>query len=110
MKRILLTGLAMLAAAGLSTAANAQGTVKIGGQYLNELEYQDIQGYTISSLPPGNPPNHYGEYQGSMSNHDKVYQNVIDTLLGRGTIAADGFQGLKTVEIIDKIYSAVQQL
>jgi branched-chain amino acid transport system substrate-binding protein len=30
MKRILLTGLAMLAAAGLSTAANAQGTVKIG--------------------------------------------------------------------------------
>ncbi|HXD44244.1 MAG TPA: ABC transporter substrate-binding protein [Pseudolabrys sp.] len=30
MKRILLTGLAMLAAAGLSTAASAQGTVKIG--------------------------------------------------------------------------------
>ena len=30
MKRILLTGLAMVAAAGLSTAANAQGTVKIG--------------------------------------------------------------------------------
>ena len=30
MKRILLTGLAMLAAAGLSTAANAQGTIKIG--------------------------------------------------------------------------------
>ena len=30
MKRILLTGLATLAAAGLATAANAQGTVKIG--------------------------------------------------------------------------------
>jgi len=30
MKRILLTGLAMLAAAGLSSAASAQGTVKIG--------------------------------------------------------------------------------
>src|SRR6185503_9898613 len=30
MKRILLTGLAMLAAAGLSPSANAQGTVKIG--------------------------------------------------------------------------------
>jgi branched-chain amino acid transport system substrate-binding protein len=30
MKRILMTGLAMLAAVGLSTAANAQGTVKIG--------------------------------------------------------------------------------
>ena len=88
----------------------ARGTVKIGGQYLNELEYQDIQDYTIGDLPPGNPPNHYGEYQGSMSNHDKVYQNVIDTLLGKGTIAADGFQGLKTVEIINKIYSAIQQI
>jgi branched-chain amino acid transport system substrate-binding protein len=30
MKRILTTGLAMLAAAGLATAANAQGTIKIG--------------------------------------------------------------------------------
>jgi hypothetical protein len=41
-----------------------------------------------------------------MSNHDKVYQNVIEVLTNGGVIATNGFEGLKTVEIIDKIYSA----
>ena len=93
---------------GSLTLFGQKGTVKIGGQYLNELEYQDIEGYRIGNLPRGNPANNYGEYQGSMSNHDKVYQNVIDTLTGNGEIATDGFDGLKTVEIIGKIYSSVQ--
>jgi predicted dehydrogenase len=82
-----------------------KGTVKIGGQYLNELEYQNIENYKIENLPPGNPPNNYGQYQGSMSNHDKVYQNVIEVLNGEGAIATSGFDGLKTVEIIEKIYA-----
>ncbi|HTQ65416.1 MAG TPA: Gfo/Idh/MocA family oxidoreductase [Puia sp.] len=83
-----------------------KGTVKIGGQYLNELEYQDIENYRIENLPPGNPPNQYGQYQGSMSNHDKVYQNVVEVLEGSGVIATNGLEGLKTVEIIDRIYSS----
>jgi len=87
-----------------------KGTVKIGGQYLNELEYQNIQDHIIKDLPPGNPPNNYGFYQGSMSNHDKVYQNVIEALQGNDSITTNGFEGLKTVEIIDKIYSTVKQL
>lgn len=94
---------------GSLTLFGEKGTVKIGGQYLNELEYQDIRDYTIGDLPPGNPPNNYGKYQGSMSNHDKVYQNVIEVLTGNGIIATNGFEGLKTVEIIDKIYSTAQQ-
>ncbi len=95
---------------GSLTLFGEKGTVKIGGQYLNELEYQDIQDYRIGSLPPGNPANHYGQYQGSMSNHDKVYENIIDTLQGNGFIATDGFEGLKTVEIIDQIYSTARRL
>lgn len=90
---------------GSLTLFGEKGTVKIGGQYLNELEYQDIKDYKIENLPPGNPPNNYGQYQGSMSNHDKVYENVIEVLSGNGIIATNGFEGLKTVEIIDKIYS-----
>jgi len=39
-----------------------------------------------------------------MSNHDKVYQNLISVLNGEGTIATSGMEGLKTVEIIEKIY------
>jgi len=94
---------------GSLTIFGEKGTVKIGGQYLNELEYQEIEGYRIENLPPGNPPNQYGQYQGSMSNHDKVYQNLIEVLSGNGIIATNGFEGLKTVEIIDKIYSNAKE-
>jgi predicted dehydrogenase len=94
---------------GSLTIFGEKGTVKIGGQYLNELEYQNIMDYEVTGLPPGNPPNNYGNYVGSMSNHDKVYQNVIEVLEGNGIIATNGFEGLKTVEIIDKIYTAAHQ-
>lgn len=89
---------------GSLTIFGQKGTLKIGGQYLNELEYQNIEGYTIGGLPPGNPPNNYGRYVGSMSNHDKVYANLADVLQNGGTIAANGFEGMKTVEIIERIY------
>ena len=91
---------------GSLTIFGEDGTVKIGGQYLNILDYQEIKDFKIPNLPQGNPPNNYGQYQGSMSNHDKVYENVIEVLLNKGRIATNGFEGLKTVEIIDKIYSA----
>ena len=95
---------------GSLTIFAEKGTVKIGGQYLNELEYQNIKDFQIKNLPAGNPPNNYGQYLGSMSNHDKVYDNVIDVLLNRGIIGTNGFEGLKTVEIIDKIYSSAGRL
>jgi len=91
---------------GSLTIFAEKGTVKIGGQYLNELEYQDIENYKIENLPKGNPPNQYGQYQGSMSNHDKVYENLVEVLNGNGIIATNGLEGLKTVEIIEKIYKA----
>jgi UDP-N-acetyl-2-amino-2-deoxyglucuronate dehydrogenase len=93
---------------GSLTLFGDKGTVKIGGQYLNELEYQCIENYKIDNLPPGNLPNNYGTYVGSMSNHDKVYDNVIDVLQHNAAITTSAFEGLKTVEIIDKIYKAAQ--
>ena len=89
---------------GSLTIFSEKGTVKIGGQYLNELEYQSFDDFKIENLPKGNPPNQYGKYTGSMSNHDKVYENVIDVLQNEGIITTNGFEGLKTVEIIEKIY------
>ena len=95
---------------GSLTIFAEKGTVKIGGQYLNELEYQDIDGFEFKDLPEGNKANNYGTYTGSMSNHDKVYENLVDVLLNGSTISTNSFEGLKTVEIIDKIYQSCKQL
>mgnify|MGYP003460665286 CR=1 FL=1 len=89
---------------GSLTLFGEKGTVKIGGQYLNELEYQNIEAYRIENLPEGSTANNYGNYQGSMSNHDKVYDNLIDVLQNNAAISTSSFEGLKTVEIIEKIY------
>ena len=93
---------------GSLTIFGENGTVKIGGQYLNELEYQNIDGFEIKDLPKGNKSNNYGNYQGSMSNHDKVYENLVNVMQSGDSISANAFEGLKTVEIIDKIYSSIR--
>lgn len=93
---------------GSLTIFGEKGTVKIGGQYLNELEYQNIEGHKIENLPEGNKANSYGTYQGSMSNHDHVYENLVDVLTNSASISTNSFEGLKTVEIIDKIYESMK--
>ncbi|MDB5192260.1 MAG: putative dehydrogenase [Segetibacter sp.] len=95
---------------GSLTIFAEKGTIKIGGQYLNELEYQNIEGFEFKDLPIGNKANNYGNYVGSMSNHDKVYENLVDVLLNGSSISTNSFEGLKTVEIIDKIYQSSKQL
>ena len=95
---------------GSLTIFGEKGTVKIGGQYLNELEYQQIQDHDIPSLPVGNKANEYGFYQGSMSNHDKVYENLVEVLHNNAQMAASSYDGLKTVEIIEKIYAVAENL
>ena len=93
---------------GSMTLFGSKGTVKIGGQYLNELEYQSIEGHLIENLPEGNTANNYGTYKGSMSNHDKVYENVVAVLKKGSAINTNSFEALKTVEIIDKIYTSMK--
>jgi UDP-N-acetyl-2-amino-2-deoxyglucuronate dehydrogenase len=91
---------------GSITVFAENGTVKVGGQYLNELEYCSVAGITNPELPKGNPANGYGFYQGSMSNHDKVYENLIKALKDDQHEFASAAEGLKTVEIIERMYDA----
>ena len=60
-------------------------------------------------MPIGNKANNYGNYTGSMSNHDKIYQNLVDVILNQGTITTSAYEGLKTVEIIEKIYNEIRK-
>jgi predicted dehydrogenase len=93
---------------GSLTIFGEKGTVKIGGEYLNELEYQHIDNYSIPNLPAGQPANHYGSYTGSMSNHDKVYDNVLDVLLNGAAINTSAVDAAQTVSIIEKIHEAIR--
>jgi predicted dehydrogenase len=94
---------------GSITLFGEKGTIKIGGQYLNVLEYQNIEGKKIRNVDSFRPANEYGFYQGSMSNHDQVIANVIDVLTRNGRIATTAEEGKKTVEIIERIYREVRR-
>lgn len=86
-----------------------KGSVKIGGQYLNELEWYEVTGQEKPVLKQKAFPNEYGFYQGSMSNHDKVYQELIHSLNGNGSLL-EAKDAAKTIEIIEKIYAATEEV
>lgn len=87
------------------TVIGSKGSVKIGGQYMNEVEYCNIQNYEMPELPEANPANDYGAYKGSAANHVYVIENVVDVLKGRKSITTNALEGLKVVEIIEQIYA-----
>ncbi len=87
------------------TIIGSNGSVKIGGQYMNEVEYCNIKDYTMPKLAPVNPANDYGAYKGSAANHHYIFENVIDVLKGRNVITTNALEGLKVVDIIERIYS-----
>jgi predicted dehydrogenase len=86
------------------TIIGEKGSVKIGGQYMNEVEVCDIEGYEMPQLKEANPANDYGPYKGSAANHNYVIRNVIDTLKGTTSATTNALEGLKVVEIIERIY------
>jgi predicted dehydrogenase len=86
------------------TIIGKKGSVKIGGQYMNEVEVCNIEGYEMPELAEANPPNDYGPYKGSAANHHYIIENVIDTLKGRTTATTNALEGLKVVDIIERIY------
>ncbi|MEQ9265699.1 MAG: Gfo/Idh/MocA family oxidoreductase [Balneolaceae bacterium] len=88
------------------TVVGTKGSLKIGGQYMNEIEYCHIDGYDAPDLPETNPPNDYGPYKGSAANHHFVIENVVNTLNNNEEITATAFDGMKVVSIIERIYKA----
>ncbi|PHR45444.1 MAG: oxidoreductase [Fluviicola sp.] len=86
------------------TIIGEKGSIKIGGQYMNEVEVCNVQDYELPKLAPTNPGNDYGTYKGSAANHHYIIENVVNTLKGRTTATTNALEGLKVVEIIERIY------
>ena len=86
------------------TIIGSKGSVKVGGQYMNEVEYCHVENYEMPELPEASPANDYGAYKGSAANHHFVIQNVVDTLKNRNVATTNALEGLKVVDIIERIY------
>jgi predicted dehydrogenase len=83
----------------------SKGSVKIGGQYMDKVEVCHIKDYAMPSLEETAPANDYGAYKGSANNHHFMIRNVIDTLTGKTTITTNALEGMKVVDMIERIYS-----
>lgn len=86
------------------TIVGSKGSVKVGGQYMDKVEICNIKDYTMPDLAPVNPANDYGAYKGSANNHSSVIENVVNTLTGKNKITTNALEGLKVVDIIERIY------
>ena len=82
----------------------SKGTVKIGGQYMNKVDYCHVQDYELPAMEESNPANDYGSYKGSANNHPLVFENVVDVLQSGGEMTTNMEEGMKVVEIIERMY------
>lgn len=81
------------------------GTVKIGGQYMDKIEYCHINNYQLNEDIKTETIS-VAEYAGAKANHYFVIENVVDVLSGNETnITTNAEEGTKVVEIIERIYA-----
>jgi hypothetical protein len=72
---------------------------------MDKVEYCHIKDYEMPVLAPTNPGNDYGAYKGSAQNHNYVIDNVVDVLNNKASITTNALEGLKIVDIIERIYA-----
>ena len=93
---------------GSLTLFGEKGTIKIGGTYLNKIEYFEVQGQELPKLADSSSANDYGPYKGSMSNHHLVYEALLGKLRDPDQYFMGPEESLKTVEIINAIYAVMR--
>ncbi len=92
---------------GSITIIAENGTIKIGGQYLNKIEFWDVKSYPLpENIQFVDKPNAYGKYQGTSSNHDKVISDVVAALLNERFNVVEGDEGIKSIHAIETIYNS----
>jgi len=59
----------------------------------------------MPELDEPSPANDYGAYKGSAANHHFLIDNVVNTINGKTVITTNALEGLKVVDIIERIYA-----
>jgi UDP-N-acetyl-2-amino-2-deoxyglucuronate dehydrogenase len=93
---------------GSITIFAEKATIKIGGPYLNTLEYQEPVLIDVAKLHAGNGSNQYKGYEGSMNNHASVYTEFIQVIAGKRKQYVTGEEGLQSVKMIEQMYKAAR--
>ncbi|MCI4670292.1 MAG: Gfo/Idh/MocA family oxidoreductase [Bacteroidia bacterium] len=94
---------------GSITIVGERGTIKIGGKYLNKIEFWEVEGFPLQEgIEFSDKPNAYGKYQGTSSNHDKVVKAIIGQVNRERKDTVDGFEGMKSVAAIEMIYNQLR--
>ena len=75
------------------TVIAERGTVKVGGQYMDELLYCDIRDHLVPELGAE-----------KKSGHCMLIKNVVEVLRGQATMAILPEEGLRAVEMVERIY------
>ena len=91
---------------GSITLLGERGTVRIGGVAVNEIQHWQFD----EALPEDDavraanyaPPSVYGH------GHPLYYANVIDTLQGRAHAEVDGYEGLRSLEVVIAAYRSAR--
>jgi predicted dehydrogenase len=91
---------------GSITIIGENGTIKIGGKYLNEIEFWDVMSYPMpKEIDFDDSPNIYRSFQGSSSNHDILFKDLINKIIKDRKGMVEGQEGMKTIKAIETIYS-----
>lgn len=88
---------------GSITIMGQHGMVKIGGAYLNQIDYQFMKGGSLGVKQKNIAANDYGTYKGSMSNHGEVYKSMANNLLKGKPYYTNPYEAKQTIALIKKI-------
>ena len=80
------------------------GSIKVGGQYMDKIEYCHIKDYELKESI-SSPVEQVAGYTGAKANHHFVIQNAVDVLKGRSEITTNALEGKMVVDIIERIYA-----
>lgn len=87
------------------TVIAENGSVKVGGQYMDRVEKCLIKNYTMPQLSETNASNDYGTFKGSAQNHHFLYANIVEVLKNESSAQNTPEESIKVIEIIERIYN-----
>ena len=92
---------------GSITIIGEKGTIKIGGRYLNTIEFWDVKSYPLPVDGDFNDKvNDYKKYFGTSSNHDIMFQEIILHFTKKRKGVVEGVEGEISIKATELIYAS----